>query len=213
LNVPRSLRVGALLLLCALPVAAQEPDPCFRVDANSKLALDMIIDSARNLNLPWMPLRAQACEGIVKTKGDGKRTVTAVRDHFVRLKLAQNTLGPVGDDELEAAANVLKVAKPAQLIAFRERPKGRSDLEAFTVWTDLITRGVPGEDAFNAINKLWRDGADDATFRSLWKDVQADISQGLNPGAALQNRVREAPVRTTAKPPQPEGQKENQSSR
>ena len=129
-----------------------------RLDLNSRNAIDVILDSARTLSLPWMPLRAQVCEGIVKTKGDGKKIVTAVRDHFTRLKLAQNTLGPVGDDELEAAANVVKVAKPTQLTAFRERPKGRSDLEAFTVWTDLITRGVPAEDAFNAINKLWRTG-------------------------------------------------------
>jgi hypothetical protein len=213
LNVPRSLRVGALLLLTALPVAAQETDPCFKLDQPTKYPVESIIDSARTLGLPWMPLRSQVCEGIAKTKGDGKRILAALRDHFNRLKLAQTTLGAVSDDELEAAATVLKVAKPSQLVAFRERQKGRSDLEAFTVWTDLITRGVPSEDAFIAISKLWRDGADDATFRSLWKDVQADISQGLNPGAALQNRVREAPVRATAKPPQPEGQKENQSSR
>jgi hypothetical protein len=213
LHVPRSLRFGALLLLGALPVAAQDPDPCFKLDPTSKLAVDGILDSARNLGLPWMPLRAQVCEGIAKTKGDGKRIVAAVRDHFSRLKLAQNTLGPVGEDELEAAATVLKLAKPAQLVVFRERQKGRSDLEAFTVWTDLITRGVPSEDAFTAISKLWRDGADDATFRSLWNNVQADISQGLNPGTALQNRVREAPARAPSKPTQPEGQKENQSSR
>lgn len=210
---PRALRVGALLICAAMPVAAQDPDPCFRLDATSKFAVEAIIDSAKNLALPWMPLRSQVCEGIVKTKGDGKRIVAAVRDHFNRLKLAQSTLGPVGDDELEAAATVLKLAKPAQLAAFRDRPKGRSNLEAFTVWTDLINRGVPSEDAFTAISKLWRDGADDATFRGLWKDVQADISQGLNPGAALQNRVREAPGRAPSKPTQPEGEKENQSSR
>jgi hypothetical protein len=213
LYVPRSFRVGALLLCCALPIAAQEPDPCFRLDPTSKFAVEAIIDSAKSIGLPWAPLRAQVCEGIVKTKGDGKRIVAAVRDHLTRLKLAQNTLGTVGDDELEAAATVLKLVKPVQLQAFRERPKGRSDLEAFTVWTDLITRGVPSEDAFTAISKLWRDGADDATFRSLWNNVQADISQGLNPGAALQNRVREAPGRAPPKPTQPEGQKENQSSR
>jgi hypothetical protein len=212
-HVPLSLRVGALLLLGALPIAAQEADPCFRLDANSTFAVQAIIDSAKYLSLPWAPLRAQVCEGIVKTNGNGKLIIRAVRDHFVRLKLAQNTLGPVGDEELEAAATVLKVAKPTQLLVFRERQKGRSDLEAFTVWTDLITRGVPSEDAFTAITKLWRDGGDDATFRSLWNNVQADISQGLNPGAALQNRVREAPVRAPAKSTQPEGQKENQSSR
>jgi hypothetical protein len=111
----------------------------------------------------------------------------------------------VGDEELAAAAAVLDAgAKPAQLQIFKPRQKGRSDLQAFTVWADLISRGVPGEDASTAITKLWQDGADDMTFHRLWNDVQADISQGLNPGAALQNRIRETPGRVTPKPT-PEG--------
>ena len=72
------------------------------------------------------------------------------------------------------------------------------------MWADLISRGVPGEDASTAIAKLWQDGADDVTFHRLWNDVQADISQGLNPGAALSNRIRESPTRAPPKPA-PEG--------
>jgi hypothetical protein len=79
-------------------------------------------------------------------------------------------------------------------------------LEAFVVWADFLQRTVPNEEAFTAISKLWQDGADDDTFHSLWTNVQSDISQGLNPGTALQNRIREAPGRATqsgtAKPPE-----------
>jgi hypothetical protein len=79
-----------------------------------------------------------------------------------------------------------------------------------TTWPcrlDRFSRSkVPSEDAFSAITKLWQDGADDETFYSLWTNVQADISQGLNPGTALQNRIREAPGRATqsgtVKPPE-----------
>ena len=104
--------------------------------------------------------------------------------------------------------------KPQQLAAFKVRQQGRSDLEAFIVWVDFLGRGVPKDEAYTAITKLWQDGADDATFHSLWNNVQADILQGLTPGLALQNRIRESPGRapTTAGKP-PEGPQENTSSR
>ena len=216
LQVPRSLRVSALALLFgALPVAAQDPDaPFLRLDQTSRFAIQSMIDSARTAGLPSGALRSLALEGIVKTRADGRRVVAAVREQFARFRTVQTVLGNAGDEEIVAAAAVLKAgAKPTQLEIFRERHGGRADLEALTVWTDLISRGVPGEDAFSAIGKLWRDGADDVTFHRLWNDVQADISQGLNPGAALQNRIREAPGRAPPKPTQPERPQENQRSR
>jgi hypothetical protein len=109
---------------------------------------------------------------------------------------------------------VLKAGgKPEQLAEFRLRQRGRSDIAALTIWADFIGRGVPRDEAFSAINKLWHDGADDATFNTLFRNVQADILQGLNPGAALQNRIREGPMRgpTGAVKP-PESPQENQSS-
>jgi hypothetical protein len=40
----------------------------------------------------------------------------------------------------------------------------------------------------------------------LWNAVQTDIIKGLNPGAALQNRIREAPGRPASnKATPPEG--------
>jgi hypothetical protein len=198
---------------CATPVAAQDLDPLLRLDTSSKSAIEAMIDSAANLGLPSSALRLLALEGVVKTRGDGRRIVTAVREQLTRFKTAKSVLGDVPDQEIVAAADVLKAgAKPTQLQVFLDRRHGRTDLEALTVWTDLISRGVPSEDAFSAIGKLWKDGADDATFRSLWKDVQSDISLGLNPGAALQNRIREAPGRAPSKPTPPEEQRENPSS-
>ncbi|HVX42077.1 MAG TPA: hypothetical protein VHB25_21130 [Gemmatimonadaceae bacterium] len=191
-----SLRAGALLLIAALPAVAQEADPFNRLDPASRFSIELMIDSARTVGLPPQALRSLALEGIM-LKVDGKKIVDRVRHQYALLKVARTTLGPVGDEELTAAAAVLNAgAKPAQLAAFKSRDKGRSDLQAFTVWADLITRGVPSEEASSAISKLWQDGADDATFYGLWKSVQTDISQGLNPGAALQNRIRETPVRT-----------------
>jgi hypothetical protein len=207
-------------VLSAAPLAAQQytdplPGALARLDATSKFAIEVIMDSARVIGLPDAPLRSRVLEGVQK-KAPSQRILESVRRKFGFLRTARTALGPVSNEELDAASAVLEMGgKPTQLQPFKARQKGREALEAFTVLTDLLTRGVPGEEASSAIAKLWQDGADDDTFRSLWKNVQADISQGLNPGAALQNRIRETPaarsVTPQAKPP--EGQQENQSSR
>ena len=215
-NVRAPVLLGTLLL-ATLPiasVAAQELDPLSKLDAPSKFTVQLLVDSAQAAGLPSRALMSTALEGIAM-KVEGKRIVAAVRREYSFLQTARASLGPVGDEELTAAASVLEAgAKPAALVAFRARQNGRSDLEAFTIWADLITRGVPKEDASTAITKLWQDGADDAIFHSLWNNVQTDILQGLNPGTALQNRIRETPGRAPPGPGKPpEGQQENQSSK
>jgi hypothetical protein len=200
--VPHALRVSAVLALAALPAAAQD-DRFIKLDLNSRFAIEAMIDSAVMLGLPDAPLKSRAYQGISKKAANGK-IVEAVRTKFQHLKTALSVLGPVGDQELDAASAVLDAgAKPTQLAAFRPRQKGRSDLDAFAVWADLLYRGVPGEEASSAITKLWEDGADAAVFRRLWNGVQEDISQGLNPGAALRARIRETPVRQPARPGTP----------
>ena len=198
-----SLAVGATLLLNARPTTAQ--DPIFKLDLASRNVLDVVIDSAMAAGLPSKSIYSRALEGIAK-KVDNRRIVDAVRRRLVSLRTARARLGEVSDDELEAAAAVLEAgAKPEELERFRARRQARTELEAFTVWADFLARGISKDEAFSAINKLWQDGADDATFHSLWNNVQSDILQGLSPGLALQNRIREGPQRTpttTGKPPE-----------
>lgn len=200
-----SLAAVALSLVSALPAAAQDPAPLSRLDPSSKYIVDIVIDSAVAAGLPSRSILSRALEGVAK-HADNKRIVEAVRKRLVSLRTAHSVLGGVGADELEAAASVLEAgAKPEQLERFRVRQQGRSDLEAFTVWADFLARGIPKDEASSAITKLWQDGADDATFHSLWNNVQTDILQGLNPGTALQNRIRETPGRpptSSVKPPE-----------
>jgi hypothetical protein len=211
------LSFGALVALAAIqPVAGQDTptDRLAKLDQYNRAAVELMLDSAATLGLPVSYLRSIAYEGIQR-HADGRAIVRVVRKQFDLLKTARATLGAVDSEELGAAAAVLGAgARPNQLATFRAQQKAPSRLEAFAVWADLLTRGVPAEDAFSGLSKLWSDGADDATFLRLWKNVQSDILQGLNPGTALQNRIRETPVRAapqTIKPP--EGQQENQSSR
>jgi len=196
---------GVLLVLSALPAVAQDPDPLAKLETKDRFVIELLIDSASVAGLPSNALRQMALQGIAK-HADGRQIVQAVRKQLNLLRTAREVLGPVDDQELTAGASVLSAgAKPVQLAAFRPRKKGRNDLEAFVVWADFLERKVPSEEAFSAISKLWQDGADDDTFHSLWTNVQSDISQGLNPGTALQNRIREAPGRAspvTVKPPE-----------
>jgi hypothetical protein len=199
------LAAGAIFLLGGLPAGAQDPNPLAKLDQTSHFAIELMMDSAVAANLPTRSLMSKALEGISK-KAPDRKIVDAVRRQLGFLRTARATLGGVNDEELEGAASVLEAgANSAQLSAFKLRQKGRSDLQAFVVWADFLSRGVPKDDASSAISKLWRDGADDATFQSLWNNVQTDILQGLNPGTALQNRIRESPVRaptTAGKPPE-----------
>lgn len=208
------LLAGFVSLLGVRPAAAQDPDPLSQLGPGNKFTVELLFDSAEVAGLPSRCLRSKALEGIAK-KADSKLIVAVVHKELTALRTAKSALGPATPEEICAAAAVLDAGgKPGHLNPFRIRQPGRNELEAFTVWVDLMTRGVPSDDASSAIVTLWRDGADDATFHSLWKNVQSDILQGLNPGTALQNRIREAPGRaspSTVKPPA--GQQENQSSR
>ena len=213
---PRFIPTAILAASCAFALLAgesraaraQDPDPLSKLDNNSRFAIELLMDSAETASLPTRPLLSMALEGISRHI-DNRRIVDAVRKELGYLRLARGELGGVAEDELTAAAAVLRLgAKPGELRPFRTRQRGRSDLAAFTYWADLISRGVPSEDASSAITKLWQNGADDATFDNLWRSVTSDILQGLNPGTALQNRIRETPGRPSSpqmKPPPPEG--------
>lgn len=211
----RCTAAAALALAVAAPVALRAQDSdldrLVRLDVASRYSIHLMMDSADAEGLPVKALRSKAYEGISK-KADGRQIVAAVRRELIALRVARQQLGDVDDEELMAAGAVVEAgAKPTQLNGFRTRVKNRSDLEAFTIWASLMARGVPIEDASSAISKLWQDGADDATFVSLWNNVQSDILRGLNPGTALQNRIREAPGRTPPNKGQPpEGQQESE---
>ncbi len=211
----RCTAAAALALAVAAPAVTRaqdpEPDRLARLDVGSRYPIQLLMDSANTEGLPVKALRSKAYEGIAK-KADGRQIVAAVRRELIALRVARVQLGDVDDEELMAAAAVVEGgAKPTQLSSFRARVKNRTDLEAFTIWASLMARGVPIEDASSAISKLWQDGAEDATFLSLWNNVQSDILKGLNPGTALQNRIREAPGRTPpSKGQPPEGQQESE---
>jgi hypothetical protein len=201
-----------VLIVCSTTHAvAQGSDAFSKLDPNSRFAVESMIDSARVTGLPWQILRGRALEGISKGV-DSRKIVSAIRGRLTHLRDARAALGAVGDDELAAAAELLESnkIKPEHLVPFRAGQRGRSPLFALTVLGDFVNRGMPRDEVLSAITRFWQGGASDADFMGLFRGVESDILQGLNPGAALQNRVREFPGRapTSIKPTPPAGEPE-----
>lgn len=206
--------IAVLVGLTPITMPAQDLDPFTRAlsgfDATTRFSIDAVLDSARAAGLPLKGLRSIVLEGIAK-KADNKKIIGVLERRLYYLREARSVLGPVNDEDLEAAASVLNAGvKPDQLGAFRNAPKNRPLAPALIVLSDLVTRGVPREDASSAIVKLWQRGAGEAEFMGLFRGVESDILSGLNPGAALQNQIRESPGRapppskSTSPSPEPE---------
>lgn len=196
---------STVLMVAALAsaTAAQDtPEPLSRLESRYRMQIEAIIDSARQAGLPWIAVRSKALEG-VNLKVDAPRIVTVVRQYFASLVKARDVLGPVGPTEIETGASALAAGvRPDDLALFRPTAPGRSPTRALVYLTDLISarHGVPRDDAVAAFAKLWKDGAGDSDFDGLWRGIDQDIMSGVNPKAALQNRVRSLPARSIRPP-------------
>ena len=93
----RALRYCVVIVgSAAVSLAAQVPDPLFKLDAASRFAVDATGGSAKALGLPWKFLLLRAQEGIAKGV-DGRRIATAVKARFASLKDARAVLGNVSE--------------------------------------------------------------------------------------------------------------------
>jgi hypothetical protein len=196
----------AALMASALAsfAAAQDvqPEPLSRLENRYRIQIDAIIDSARQAGLPWGAIRSKALEGVNK-KADAPKIVAVVRQYYANLIKSHAVLGSLTDADIEAGASALSAGlRSEDLALFRPAAPGRSPTRALTYLTDLIQakQGIPRDDAVAAFAKLWKDGAGDSDFDGLWHGIDQDILSGVNPKAALQNRVRNLPARSIRPP-------------
>ena len=193
------LRAAAVLAAAVHPLAlvAQDPDPLSRLDPNTRFVVEVIIDSARVAGVPTRPLVLKALQGAAY-HADNKHIIAAVRSVFHAELDVRVALGSaLNESEWASAVSALQSGVPLEALAkFRER-SGKPLTRALVVLTDLIQRGVPIPEASSAIMQLWQRGAGDGDFHGLWKNVEQDILSGQNPGTALEQRMREIPVRVT----------------
>jgi len=204
-SVARRLALVGLLLAAtpARPAVAQEANPLSKLDPESRFQIELILDSARTLGIPTRPLLSKTYLGI--SRGARSRDIVkVVRNFFNASKDVYPALGSsLSEDEFSAAATAIYSGVPASAVAkFRSDRAGKPLLRALVVLGDLITRGVPRDEASSTMVRLWQDGAGDSDFYGLWKGVEQDILSGQNPGTALQQRAREFPGRASDKVPQ-----------
>lgn len=192
----RLLLIPLLLLPPFAPAQAQQPSLLSRLDAPSRYQIEVLMDSAARLGLPPEALMSKTLEGISKG-APGSRIVQVVRRHFAALREARGALGvDITLDELSAAAGALQAGVPrTSLAALHSNRKGSSILMPLVVLSDLVSRGVPPDDASSAIVNMTQRGALDSDFAGLRRGVETDILSGASPVIALDRRTREFPGR------------------
>lgn len=198
----RSSRMRAIALLAiatsvsfAQDTRDRATDPLGRLDPSTRYVVEMLMDSAHSVGLPYGPLESKALEGIAK-RANGRDILVAVRRVFRALRDARTALGPSATaDELTAAAGALRAGIAAsELSRLATTRNGKPLTMPLVVLADLVTRGVPRDTAAFTIFQLWQRGAADDDFLGLWRSVERDIVSGTDPGVALLNRAREIPA-------------------
>ena len=181
----------------AQEVRDRSADPLGRLDPQTRYAVEMLLDSARLVGLPYGPLESKALEGLSK-RASGRDILYAVRKVFRTLRDARSALGAgATSDELTAAAGALRVGiSGAELTRLAATHDAKASLTVpLIVLSDLVSRGVPRDTASLTIFQLLQHGAADDDFLGLWRSVERDIVSGTDPGAALLNRARQLPTR------------------
>jgi hypothetical protein len=194
------LSVGAwcVVLFFAPAAAAQRTGDArlFRLDSTTRIAVSVLVDSARRARLPTEPLIDKALEGSQRG-ADGDRIVVAVNGLFAELRTAKSALGAgASTDEINAGANALHAGLPmrnlAQLRAASQHAGRARVTLPLTVATDLVARGVPVGVASDVILSLAKAGLRDADFTMFQRNVRLDIERGADAATAAQTRARGA---------------------
>jgi hypothetical protein len=183
---------AAAMLVVALPISAQQtrerlPD---QLQPATRTAIERLADSLRSAGLPDAPVYSKAAEGVLKGADDA-RILTVVRSLARELGDARQALGSEASEaEIVAGASALHAGVPAaELRRIRDgQPRASSASLAvpLTVLADMITRGVPPNDAAASVNALLARRVDDAEFQALRVGIERDITAGRPPGAAAQ---------------------------
>jgi hypothetical protein len=199
------LRVGFLALAAligpramAYAQVATIHDLSGRLDPQTALVVQSLVDSATSLGIPSEPLVAKALEG--QSKGaSGERIAVAVRNLAGDLNAARIALGTTATSaELVAGAGALRSGASSKVLARLKAVRGtHSVLLPLATLTDLISRGVPAEQAEATVLALAERGATEADYRG-----QLSATAGPNQGGDAPTGIA-APAPTIPRPPTP----------
>jgi hypothetical protein len=175
--------VSSAVLLClvasAAPLAAQDRRLAERLDPVTSTAVQLLVDSARALQLPTEPLVQKALEGSTLGAG-GERIRTAVGALLGQLGRAREALGPAATEaELTAGAGALRAGLTTETLQrLQSLRQGRPLVVPLSVLTDLVAEGMTAELAARSVFDLVRNGRPDGDFVALRRRAQMELRSG-----------------------------------
>jgi hypothetical protein len=159
----------------------------------TRIALEQVIDSARNDGLPVAPLFAKAAEGKLKQAPDAQ-VIVAVRSLANRFRMIRSEVGTSLDvASMTAAATVLAVGIPISAIrgmrdAAAGSPTASADLAgALVTAADLVAQHVSPTSAVTAVQSLLARRATPDQFARLRAGVGETIAAGRSPDQAARS--------------------------
>ena len=177
--------IAGFALLTVSPLAAQDARLAARLPQPIAREVQSLVDSAERAGLPGEPLVLKALEGQSKD-ADEARILSAVRGLLGRLAVGRQMLGEQSSaEELVAAAAALRAgATPATLGSLRALRGDRPLVVPLSVLADLLTVGVPAEQAWNSVRDMASQGAPDKAFLELREKYggAAESPRSLPPG-------------------------------
>lgn len=199
-----------LLLPCALRAQAP-PALSERVDARTRAAVQPILEAAARDSLPMATLESKILEGVAKGRPTQQiaRVVGALADELraVRSELRRSLpAAPISDGEVVAAALATRqgVALDVVRALWRAKPDGESLEIPLTVLGDLVRRGVPVQDASDAMAYVVRASVPLRVAAQIPGRVDGALGSGAAPSAALASALK------TLNIPTPPGRRPNE---
>lgn len=175
---PTKYMVISVLLAAVLPLAASaQQDPVSRLEEvlPPELAAQVIsrVEQAQELELPAQAVANLALEGVAK--GRSAEEVLAAVDILVAdMGTAREALEtadrPVAPDEIQAATTALRMGVEGSDIAelAQAGPSGRSLAIPLLVMGGLAQRGLPSDEALQAVSERLAERAGDAELLSTF---------------------------------------------
>lgn len=182
---------AAMLFVAASSAGAQEsrdPRLARKLDPQTLVAVEALIDSARALGLPTEPLADRAFEYAAKGR-PGASIVAAVRTRAVQLGTAKRALATTSDHEVIAGADALANNVPESTLAQLRRARTTAELTIpLSVLADLVARGAHIDTASAVVIALVSTNMRDGDMIKFKQIVERDIALGTLPAAAALTR-------------------------
>lgn len=180
--------VAALVLAPVAAVGQQDPVERLREVLPENVAGDVIaiVEDARARGLPEQAVAGLALEGVAKGRS-GDQVLQAARALTAQLTDARAAFDragrPAGADELQAAALALRQGVDGAAVSelARSTPSGRSLSVPLTVIGGLTERGLPADEALEAVRGMLEGRAADAELARMGEDAGRLIAEGMAP--------------------------------